>query len=461
MTAEATPVRAATARGSQIAIPAISESLSVPAPSALLLLMLFISALPDAMVAPALDGLIVRRYGVDLAAAHWFMAVNLIGAAAAMPLIAMLRSRSSPAILLACGAALNAVLLTTMALPIGFVATLFVRVAEGAADVVVLAVLFDLIGKSGGGKTHGRRFGLAGTVMMMGIASGLALGGQAGALEPTAALWLGALGCASIAVAGLIKRRRIDSFVQHCPVVEFALPQDFIARSQAGSLAEGSTIATEEVAGIVAANRAALRSSLVMAFSDRALAGIMATTVPLHLTAAGHGSGRAGGVLAAAMLVMALGAAPAGLIADRFGLRGVRAAAALLFASLMAGIPLCVRLSPVMMVMLMLGIGVAGAALLPTSAALAMRGGRGSVGMAGYHAAGSLGFFLGIAGAATLLHLLQPRVSEQISTGAIILIFAAAHGLCTLFLHLRSTILATSGSVAGQSPESAYPPSVH
>ena len=44
------------------------------------MVLLFLSALPDAMVVPVLHQLMVERYGVSAAAAHAFMCVNLLGA---------------------------------------------------------------------------------------------------------------------------------------------------------------------------------------------------------------------------------------------------------------------------------------------------------------------------------------------------------------------------------------------
>src|SRR5690606_3770075 len=105
--------------------------------------------------------------GVSDAAAHWFMAVNLVGAVLTLPALAALRRLWPPAAILAGAAFANAAMLAIMAQPIGFIQSLILRVVEGGADLMVLAVLFDLVAKAGPAETRGRRFGLAGTVLLL------------------------------------------------------------------------------------------------------------------------------------------------------------------------------------------------------------------------------------------------------------------------------------------------------
>jgi predicted MFS family arabinose efflux permease len=397
----------ATLRPRETSAPAL---LAVPAPSRfalpLALSLLFASVLPDAMVAPVLRGLIAMRYDVSLAAAHWFMAVNLIGAALAVPMIAVLRKRVAPAAMLALAAAANAILLAVMARPIGFGPTLAVRVLEGAADLMVIAVLFDLIGKCGSPGTHGRRFGLAATTLMFAVAAGLALGGQVGHAQPVMALWVGAIACLLVALAAGLLYAPLNMMVRWCPAIQLPAHQP----------------RTRPLIG-----------ALAMTFSDRAIAGLLTTTVPLYLAAAAGMSSRSIGLLlAAAMATMAVGAAPAGRLADRLGHGRVRFVSALLYAAAFAAVLLHDGSDFKSSLLLMIGLGVAGAALLPTSLALATRSGRGAVAMGAFHAAGSVGFFTGIASAAVLIHALEPSLGEVPAAQAVILSFAFAHALVTI-----------------------------
>ena len=53
----------------------------------LVLLLILLSALPDAMLVPVLRDLLVERYGASAEAAQAFLAVNLLGAGLAVPLV--------------------------------------------------------------------------------------------------------------------------------------------------------------------------------------------------------------------------------------------------------------------------------------------------------------------------------------------------------------------------------------
>ena len=59
----------------------------------LVLLLILLSALPDAMLVPVLRDLLVERYGASAEAAQAFLAVNLLGAGLAVPLVRWLRRR--------------------------------------------------------------------------------------------------------------------------------------------------------------------------------------------------------------------------------------------------------------------------------------------------------------------------------------------------------------------------------
>ena len=53
----------------------------------LIALLLVLSAMPDTMAAPVLKELFVDRYGATVKEAQVFMAINLLGAVAAVPLL--------------------------------------------------------------------------------------------------------------------------------------------------------------------------------------------------------------------------------------------------------------------------------------------------------------------------------------------------------------------------------------
>ncbi|MCA9285783.1 MAG: MFS transporter, partial [Phycisphaerales bacterium] len=218
-----------------------------------LLVLVFLACLPDAMLPPVLQGLLVQRYGITPTAAHWFMTVNLIGALAAVPVLVVVRRRLPPALVLAVGAAANAALLLALAAPIGFGWSVGVRLAEGVADMVVLAVLFDLLSRGGPRAWRGHRLGLGGTALMLGLAVGAVAGGRLGRDAPLAVLPAGAAACGVLgllSVFGWRLLRRSDSAQAPAPETDH----------RANALAP-------------------LWPSLAMFGADRALAGLLSTTV--------------------------------------------------------------------------------------------------------------------------------------------------------------------------------------
>ena len=72
--------------------------LGLPHPKSIVrivILLIFLSALPDALVVPVLKDLFADRYGVSTAQAQLFLAVNLLGALLAIPLVKYMRRRMS------------------------------------------------------------------------------------------------------------------------------------------------------------------------------------------------------------------------------------------------------------------------------------------------------------------------------------------------------------------------------
>ena len=379
---------------------------------ALPLALLFVSALPDAMVVPVLHDLMVQRYGVTPAAAHAFMCVNLLGALAVVGVIGRLRRRCGDGAIIAAAAALNAVLLAVMALPIGFTVTLLVRFGEGAADLLVYGFLFDFIARAGRATSKGRRMGAAATCLMLGISAGIGIGGALGTIDSVLSLWLGSLACLLVAMTArpLMRRER------------------WLAAPAAPAAPRGPL------------RRASLWPALVMMFTDRAVVGVLVSTVPLYLVAhAGLSSGPIGAVIGLSMLMTALGAWPAGMMADRFGAARLRLAAGLVFAAAFAAIVPTATLGALPLGVALLAFGIAGAALFAGSLSVVIRSGRGPAGMAAYHAAGNLGFLFGPTVAGLALRFTASAATEAGTCAAIITGFALLHLIGTAVAGLGAT----------------------
>jgi len=334
------------------------------------LVLILLSALPDAMLAVVLRDLFVDRYGVPAEAAQMFLAVNLLGAGLAIPLVRWLRRRCPAWSIAAAGALADAALLGLMWLPIGFVDTLAIRLLEGAADVATFAALFQILGEVGG-RPAAWRMGVGATMLVGGLGGGAAIGGvmvRASSQGPTVAFVIGAACCVLTAVAAWVGSGVLDR----------AAPR--LERPEEPS--------RDPVRP--------LWPSLIMAASDRATGAVLTAVFAGFLAKnLGYDAAERGFLVGLPLILMALGAAPAGWVADRLGALRVRSACAVAYAicfSLVAW----VGLSTAQLSVVLLVLGVAAAPLLPASLSLASRAGRGTAGLAAFRTAGDAGYFLGI-----------------------------------------------------------------
>lgn len=366
--------------------------------------LLFLSALPDAMVVPVLRQLLVDRYDVGIGAAHLFMCTNLIGAALAIGLLAKLR-HLPPMYLIAGASLLNAVLLAVMALPIGFAPTLAVRFVEGAADLAVYGALFNYLAQAGPSATRGRRMGAAATVMMLGIACGIGVGGVVAATQATLSLWLGSVACIAVTLVAVLTLSRSSGV-------------------RRDDHAQPSPPASEEQ------SRSPLWPALVMMFSDRAAAGILSTTVPLYfasvLNLPAHVTGA---LIGSAMLMTALSAWPSGFLAEKIGCRSIRLIAGIAYAGSLAIVPTTSAQYWFPALATMIVLGLAGGMLFASSLMIVCQAGKGAAGIAAYHTAGNAGFLVGplVAG---LMLTSTPGGEPPSETYVLIIVgFAAAHAV--------------------------------
>ena len=153
-----------------------SETAEVRRPVLMVCLLVGLAALPDAMIPLALKAGVMDRWGVSPSSAHWFVAASLVGAFVAVPMLRRLQLRFGPGQLVGGAAMVNGLALVALWSPISFSAALGIRVVEGMADIVSLAVLLGLL-EAGRQHKAGSRFGPAGLALMLGLASGAVIGG--------------------------------------------------------------------------------------------------------------------------------------------------------------------------------------------------------------------------------------------------------------------------------------------
>ena len=376
--------------------------------------LLVLTALPDAMVVPILEELMVERYGVDPGPAHAFISINLLGGLCALPLLRTTMRIGRPVLAVAIAAIVDGLLLAAMWLPIGFWPTIVLRGVEGVADVVVFAVVFDLVGQSGRARAAGLRFGIGAALLSIALGGGAILGGQIaraddGSGDAARTVYLiGASACFLAGVVAFLGRHRLR-------------------RVEAKSSTSSTPIVVDAAK---ARSRAPLWPLLLMASADRAAGGLLTGTLGLFLAEAiDLDPSIRGRLIGSVLLMMGLGAIPAGWVSDRFGDLRIRTIGGLAFAAGLFLLPLAADdLPSLIQTMLLLGVG--GATLLPTSLALLDRLHGGLFGMGGFRAAGDIGFLVGVSMAGLLLHLLGSGRSSHSEYVAVICGFAIMH-LCT------------------------------
>ena len=256
-------------------------------------LLLGIAAIPDVMVVPVLKELTVDRFGVSEGNAHFFMAVNLLGALLAVGMLALLNRRISSTVLLSVSALSSVILMSCMALTTSWGAFLAFRCVEGGADLILLAIPLRIIASAGDRERFAGRMGGGFTVLMVAMAIGVGIGGRLGTSNPENVLWAGSCIMLLLTLIVVIMRTTIEnvptsprSASSKCPL----LPKEWVG---AGFLA-----------------------------IDRGLAALVSTSLPI-LLASGFaiGSITLGVALAGMFLALAIFAAPFGILADRFGER--------------------------------------------------------------------------------------------------------------------------------------------
>jgi MFS family permease len=405
-------------------VPAPISDRRSPADLLLVAGLLVLTALPDAMVVPLLEELLVTRYGVGPGAAHAFLSVNLIGGLCAVPLLGLAARWRRPILAVAVASIADAGLLGAMWLPIGFAPTIVLRGLEGVADVMVFAVVFDLVGHLGRRRGVGLRFGFAAALLSVALGSGAILGGVIARLEggDQAARIVYLVGAGACLTAGVLA---------------------WIARDRLRRIEGVETEVDPAPASSARSTHAPFWPLLLIAGSDRAAGGLLTGTLGLFLAEAiGLGPAIRGMLVGSVLLLMGFGAVPAGWLADRFGDLRTRFIGAVAFAVGIALLPLAAAGLPLLVIDALV-IGLGGAVLLPTSLSMLDRLHGGLVGMGGFRAAGDVGFLIGVVSAGLLVERLVGGSGGADVTSAYAAVFAGFGGV-----HLAITAIALPALVA-------------
>jgi len=237
------------------------------------------------------------------------------------------------------------------------------RFLTGACDLATLSVLLGLLEAGDAGRA-GRRYGPASLAIMVGLSVGFALGG----------------GMATDLGSGI-----------------FLISATFSLLLAVAAGCGGGLLRADMAVQEVPRSRPRYWPTLVFSFSDRGLAALMSVTASLYLIdRVGFDPAIVGAGLGGVLVLMGLGAWPAGVVVDRIGALPVRVLSVVGYATGFATIAGAEWL-PQWALLLGLGaIGVFGAGLAPSAYVLASRRSRGALDMSGVQAAGSIGYFVGV-----------------------------------------------------------------
>lgn len=328
------------------------------------------------MVVPVLKDLTVDRFGVSEGTAHYFMAINLLGALLAIGILAVLKRRFSSSVLFVSAAVISAILMACMAITNSWGAFLALRCLEGGADLLLLSIPFRLIAGAGKQERYAGRIGGGFTAMMVALAIGVGAGSAIGKDSAESVLWAGALIMGVLSLVALIVRRTVDK-TPPSPIPEpSACP--LIPREWVG-------------AGFYAI--------------DRGLAAIVSTSLPILLASGFNVTKTTLGVALVGMfLSLAAFSAPAGVLADRFGGGKIRLIAALMCGLSLAGLGLMAWLPPeVILVPCLLMYGAGASGLMPSAFSIAVRQDASNLVFSSLQAAGQAGYAAGVLGGGLLI----------------------------------------------------------
>jgi MFS family permease len=340
---------------------------------------------PVTLPVPVLRTLVHERFGVSELATSLFMSINMVGAVLAAPLVGSLADRlghRKRIALVALG--VDALCFFAMTGAIPFAAFMGLRLLEGAAHIAALSMLLSLASTSVSAAHRGRALGLVGAGLLLGVAVGAPIGGRLGAVDPTRPLLVGGIVVLfAAALAAVVLREGPGS-------------------AEARASAAGLRVALRE--------QGRLLVPLLFAFADRFTVGFYTTTFSLYLSRV-HALDppHIGLLISAFMLPFALLSYPFGWLSERTSRIALLAVGSVVYGLGTASLGLW---APGALPWVMAAIGVSAAVMfVPTMlltteyASDSLR----STALAGFNAAGSLGFIVG--------PLVGGFVSESIGQG--------------------------------------------
>ncbi len=370
----------------------------------------FLQMLPATLLAPAIRPLFAEMHAGAEGPMHAFMSLNMLGGILMTPLIARLVSTGSAKTLsrwLMTLAALDAVLLVMVSMPLEIPVVLFLRTLEGAAHLGAASLLLARAAAYKPLVGAGRAMGLAGAAVMLAIAFGSGLGGLLVAESPRLPFLVGG------SLAALV-----------------ALTAPFLY---------SSTLPVERPDPL-AARRLSLRDPNVLgplsaAFIERFTVGLIIVTFALFATKTHGLSDRSIGLLySMLMLPFALLMYPASRMGDRLPRAALLALGTLAYGAAITSLALVPKaFLPVSMIVAGIASSFMYGTVLCYAATLVPSESRGRM-MALVNTAGALGMLLGPMVGGVLVALGKTEVNPL---SAYRNVFYLAGGVCALWVVLQ------------------------
>lgn len=424
MTVSPYPWTSLASSGSSNQIAAARTSVATHAfPFLAAIIMLFVVALTEALVMPVLRSLTIDRYNITPGLAHAFIYAKLLGMIGGAGLLRVFNLRKTGANLFVGAAIANGIILASIAMPVGFGATVVLRMLEGAASIYIYWILSSSVINSSAIKAPAQRSAVGATAFTLGLATGFGAGGLIGSHSTAHCVWLGAAIWWGLALITLIFLRRCCTFTEPTRIND---PHEIRAM----------------------ADRPVTRPVRLTRLTERLLLLTLVATVPLFLETTGHWSTAiVGALLAVTAMIAAFSLLAAGLMADRPGKGVLRLPVGVVLAGAVGSLPMAAATHIAVMGAVLTLAGVAAASLVKTSLETAREEGAivgiGFLLLAVLCATGLLGMFGG--------------------TGAQNLAFAILPGAA--LLHLASLALAllftrTKWAAAGFTARATEPPTM-
>lgn len=361
-------------------------------------LLAFMCVLSGTLLIPAVRPFMAWAAPGNESAAHAFMALNMLGAVLAAPIVVKLTSQvRSPARLIAALALGDGVLLGLLTFGLPLSVMLVIRTVQGALNVGALSVL---LGSAPTGEHAGRgsRYGLLGAAMMLGVAAGAPLGTICLTLGARAPVLAGSL--LLLAVAAVVPRVSLD-------------------RAAPG---QGSW-------------RNVPLSPMAWVFAERFAIGLFVVTFSFHARKClGVSDARIGLLLTVFLLPFGLGVYPAGMLTDRVGTRGVALGGLGAYGVAFLCLP---QASEMQLLWVMLLLGLSSAAVFAAAMREASKGadvGTRIAAMSALTSSGSLGMLLGTAVAGIASAVLRSHGHSAHGGHSFIFVVGGATQLLVAFL---------------------------